>query len=106
MSIQSATGEVLRLKRMRRMSSDPEDEASGGGVVIDGASPAKVVVTAADLAYYSGGGSISVGGTTITLPNTPTWSQADLEHAASIGGKFWSEFANYGEISIFLNSVF
>lgn len=78
---------------MRRMSSaDPEDvETSGVVIGDDGASPAKVVVTAADLAaaayYTSGAGSISVGGTTITLPNTPTWSQADLEHAASIGGK-------------------
>lgn len=97
-SIQSATGEVLRLKRMHRLSSaDDEDLCSNTGL-----RDAKVVVSASDLTYFAASvspppppthvpvslsGTVSIGGTTITLPTAPaSWNQADLENATAIGG--------------------
>ncbi len=103
-SIQSASGEVLRLKRVRRISSAEQDNSND-----DGIRPDKVAaVTVADLhAYYAtvgsphgaGGGSGTTGGVagaatgggggaTIALPAAGSWSQADLEQATTIGGQF------------------
>ena len=72
-TVQSVGGEVLRLKRLRRMSSTEDVDSD------------KVVTASGDLAYY----------TSSTSPNSHTpaaialpaqtasgWTQADLEHAA------------------------
>lgn len=75
MSLQSATGEVLRLKRMRRMSSEDDSDLR------------EAKVAANDLAYYSANSPNSGVGATIALPSGVTWTQADLEHAAAISGK-------------------
>jgi hypothetical protein len=58
---------------MRRISSDDDPDLRD----------AKAAAT--DLAYYS---AASPGGSTsITLPSTATWTQADLEHAAAMSGE-------------------
>lgn len=76
---------------MRRMSSEDADEAGGGG---DSSADRSDKV---DLAYYSpvvsttSAVSALSNATTITLPMSVAasagWTQADLEHAASIGGQ-------------------
>ncbi|XP_059098962.1 uncharacterized protein LOC131893057 isoform X2 [Tigriopus californicus] len=76
-SIQSATGEVLRLKRMRRLSSEEQE-------------PMDIRDKVSDLAYYttsptSGYLTGTSGTATITLPTSASWTQADLDHATAIG---------------------
>jgi hypothetical protein len=76
-TLQSATGEVIRLKRMHRFSSTDEDA--------DAATAALIRDKMADLAYYSTSPGGGISATTITLPAN-AWSQSDIEHAAAIGG--------------------
>ncbi len=102
-SIQSASGEILRLKRVRRLSSTDANETND-----DIRSEKVAAVTVADLhAYYAaansptgvggsggGGGGTLVAtstaqlapGATITLPAAGSWTQADLDQATAIGG--------------------
>lgn len=83
MSIQSASGEILRLKRVRRLSSDEEMDLRGGG----GATGEKVAATDQQLATYYAAAPGSPSCTTITLPSAGVvWTQADLEQAAALGG--------------------
>ncbi len=78
-TVQSVGGEVLRLKRIRRMSSSEANET-----VADVDLREKVVTSSGDLAYYTSAQSPT--GTpqpaAIALPaQTATgWTQADLEH--------------------------
>ena len=72
-TVQSVGGEVLRLKRLRRMSST--DDVDSDKVVASG-----------DLAYYTSSTSPNSHHTpaAIALPaqTASGWTQADLEHAA------------------------
>jgi hypothetical protein len=72
-TVQSVGGEVLRLKRLRRMSSSEDVEGD------------KVIVSSGDLAYYTTSQSPnSHSPAAIALPaqSASGWTQADLEHAA------------------------
>ena len=72
-TVQSVGGEVLRLKRLRRMSSSEDIDSD------------KVVQTpSGELAYYTSSSPNSHAPAAIALPahTAGGWTQADLEHAA------------------------
>ena len=72
-TVQSVGGEVLRLKRLRRMSSSEDVDSD------------KVVQTpSGELAYYTSSSPNSHAPAAIALPaqTASGWTQADLEHAA------------------------
>ena len=69
-TVQSVGGEVLRLKRLRRMSSTEDVDSDK-------------VVSSGELAYYTSSSPNSQTPAAIALPaQSSGWTQADLEHAA------------------------
>lgn len=69
MTVQSVGGEVLRLKRLRRMSST--DDVDSDKVVASG-----------DLAYYTSTSPNAPAAIALPAQTASGWTQADLEHAA------------------------